>query len=97
LEQVFAARARPDQTAEARTLWAECALVAGDAQAAQKGYAEVAKKHAKTAAGDNAAFAAARLERDPDKARKLLVEYLASYPNGQFRKEAEARLAALPK
>ena len=94
---VLGQRSRPEDLVEARTLLAECALVSGDSVAAQSGYADVAKKQAGTAAGDNAAFAAARLERDPAKARQLLTQYLASYPKGRFRQEAEARLAALGK
>ncbi|MBK7583445.1 MAG: FecR domain-containing protein [Myxococcales bacterium] len=97
LAVVLAQRSRPVDLAEARTLLAECALVAGDTRSAQKGYADVASRHAGTAAGDSAAFAAARLERDPIKARGQLNQYLASYPNGRFREEAKARLAALRK
>ena len=97
LAVVLGQRSRAEDLVEARTLLAECALVSGDTSKAQSGYADVAKTQAGTAAGDNAAFAAARLERDPAKARQLLTQYLASYPKGRFRQEAEARLAALSK
>lgn len=86
----------PAQTAEANSLLAECALVAGDSKSAQAGYAKVARENAGTPAGETAAYAAARLEKDPKRARGLLEDYLRRYPKGRFRSEVQARLSALP-
>ncbi len=86
------------QVAEADTLSAECALVAGDSEGAARRYQEVAKQHAGSAAGENALFAAARLAATKGKraeAVKLFRRYLTQYPDGQFNSEARARLEAL--
>jgi hypothetical protein len=87
----------PAQTAEANSLLAECSLVAGDSKSAQAGYAKVARENAGTPAGETAAYAAARLEKDPKRARGLLEDYLRRYPNGRFRSEVQSRLSALPR
>jgi hypothetical protein len=87
----------PAQTAEANSLLAECSLVAGDSKSAQAGYAKVARDNAGTPAGETAAYAAARLEKDPKRARGLLEDYLRRYPNGRFRSEVRSRLSALPR
>ena len=86
------------QVAEAQTLLAECALVSGDSEGAAKGYEDVAARHAGSAAGENALFAAARLaatQGDRPEAVRLFRRYLAEYPNGKFKNEARARLAVL--
>lgn len=95
VERALAGRPTGAEAAEARSLLAECALVGGDRSEAQRRYAEVAAEHAGTSAGENAAFAAARLEKDPKRARRLLEGYLARYPKGRFVAEVEARLKSL--
>jgi TolA-binding protein len=83
---------------EASTLLAECALVAGNERDAARQYIEVARRHADLPSGENALFAAARLEANAGRAgaaRALLRQYLARYPNGRFRAEAAKRLDAL--
>ena len=94
LAPVLAAPLAAKQRAEAWTLQAECALVAGDSGAAEKAYARVAQRFAALPAGENAAFAAARLSADRNSDRGL-VRYLARYPHGRFVKEANARLREL--
>ena len=83
------------ESAEARSLLAECAIVEGNPPEAQRAYAQVAERYAGTAAGETALFAAARLERDPARSRERLEAYLKRYPEGRFRAEAEARIRAL--
>lgn len=95
-----ALRANPSaqEVAEASTLRAECALVSGDSEGAAKGYEEVAERHAGSAAGENALFAAGRLAATQGKrvqAAEIFRRYLARYPKGRFTQEARARLAAL--
>jgi TolA-binding protein len=61
-------------------------------------YLEVAEQYRKLRAGENALFAAARLEARSNadgKARKLLQKYLDRYPDGRFVDEATQRLANL--
>ncbi len=93
----LASHPTPTQDAEARSLLAECALVAGDTAEAQRRYADVARQHAGTAAAETAMFAAARIERDPARRASLLRSYLAKYPNGRFSAEARSRLQNLGK
>lgn len=93
--RALGAQPSPPQAAEAHSLLAECALVNGDRGEAQRRYAEVARQHAGTAAGETALFAAARLEKDPKRARALLEDYLRRHPNGRFSSEARTRLRAL--
>jgi TolA-binding protein len=72
--------------------------VAGDPKEAAKRYAEVARKHGDSPAGETALFAAARAAHSSgqrDEAKRLLERYLGRYPNGQFVKEARNRLAQL--
>ncbi|NUP13008.1 MAG: hypothetical protein HOW73_43770 [Polyangiaceae bacterium] len=86
------------QHAEAQTLLAECSLVAGDSKEAARRYAEVAKQHRDLPAGETALFAAARAAHKSGQsaeARRLLRQYLSSYPNGQFANEARTRLSQL--
>jgi hypothetical protein len=84
--------------AEALTLRAECALVDGDHAAAIEAYLRVARAFAELPAGENALFAAARLEADRERsaaAAQLLERYLERYPHGRFEREARARLGKL--
>jgi hypothetical protein len=88
---------RRDQ-AEADTLEAECALVARDSEGAVSRYLEIARAYGDLPAGENALFAAARIEADAghkDKAVEHLDAYLAAHPHGRFHEEAIARLSAL--
>lgn len=91
---------RPDASwrAEALSLRAECSLVDGHLQAAVSGYLLVADRYSKLAAGENALFAAARIEAEhgePARATAVLERYLTRYPQGRFVKEAERRVRAL--
>jgi len=98
VDRALAASFEPSARAEALSLRAECALVAGDAAAAVRGYLEVAERYASLPAGESALFAAARTEVDRkafERARPALERYLARYPNGRFTKEARARLREL--
>ncbi len=91
-------RLPPALDAEGRTLLAECALVAGDQKEAARRYAEVARTHGSLPAGENALFAAARAAHGSGQtaeARRLLEQYLARYPSGQFVEEAKRRLGQL--
>jgi ferric-dicitrate binding protein FerR (iron transport regulator) len=84
--------------AEAMSLRAECALVEGDRGAAIDAYLHVAQEFGELPAGENALFAAARLELDRGHgmaAGHVLERYLARYPHGRFIKEATARLREL--
>ena len=77
-------------------LRAECALVAGDAAGASAAYLHVARSFARLPAGENALFAAARIERERGasaQAARILEQYLERYPDGRFAKEARNRLA----
>ncbi len=88
-------RPTPSEEAEARTLLAECALASGDEAEAARRYAEVADRHRDLPAGETALFAAARAEERAGRreaAVALLRRYLATYPQGRFRQEAQARL-----
>jgi hypothetical protein len=98
IDAALAARPGRAVTAEARTLLAEAALVAGNQRQAVRLYLEVAEQYRKLRAGENALFAAARLEARSNadgKARKLLQKYLDRYPDGRFVDEATQRLANL--
>jgi hypothetical protein len=107
-KQVGAARAtidaalglapEPRLRAEALTLRAECALVDGDPAQAIEAYLRVARAFAELPAGENALFAAARLEADRQRSAagvQLLERYLERYPHGRFEREARARLRTL--
>ena len=92
-----ALRADPSRVerAEAETLLAECALVAGDRARAAERYLAVAESYSRHSAGENALFAAARIERElghDARAAELFERYLNRYPNGRFRADAELRL-----
>ncbi len=80
------------QRAEAETLRAECAMVAGDVAEALSGYEAVATVYHDTPAGENALFAAARLAARSGKrdlARTLLDQYSKTYPEGRFAHEVD--------
>lgn len=85
------------ERAEAGTLRAEAALVGKQPTKAVELYSAVAKQFADLPAGENAAFAAARLAARslPARERELLERYLAQYPQGRFLDEAKRRLARL--
>jgi TolA-binding protein len=81
--------------AEAGTVLAECALVAGRSDEAIELYLAVAREHGELPAGENAAFAAARAATRAGRtarADELLRAYVARYPAGRFRDEALRRL-----
>lgn len=95
IRKVLRATKKARYAAEARTLLAECALVSGDRPGAILLYLNVANRYRRMAAGQNALFAAARLEaRSGQKsaARRHLELYLKRYPNGSFSAEATKRL-----
>jgi ferric-dicitrate binding protein FerR (iron transport regulator) len=83
------------ERAEAGTLRAEAALVGKQPTKAVELYTAVAQQFADLPAGENAAFAAARLaaRSAPARERELLERYLAQYPQGRFVDEAKRRLA----
>jgi TolA-binding protein len=84
--------------AEAATLLAECALIAGDRGTAARRYLEVASRYPDLAAAENALFAAARLRAESGKragARALFERYIRKYPKGRFAPEVTRRLRAL--
>lgn len=99
IERALAARPHRAAAAEARSLLADAALVAGDARAAVDLYLRVAREYPDLPAADNAAFAAARAAAragDTDRARRLLRAYLDRFPAGRFADDARARLRARP-
>ncbi len=86
------------ERAEAETLLAEAALVGGDRPEAAARYLEVAERYSELRAGENALFAAARIEAERgrrDRATALLSQYLDRYPSGRFFADAERRLEEL--
>jgi TolA-binding protein len=85
------------ERAEAGTLRAEMALVAGSRDRAARLFLEVADRFAGSRAAENALMAAARLmaaEGDRAGARATWQRYLDDYPDGRFRDDASRRLAA---
>ena len=92
IDSVLAAKPRQTARAEALTLRAELFEVQGDRGSAIAAYLEVASRFRNLAAGENALFAAARLERNEAKAQQLLSQYLERYPRGRFVVEAKYRL-----
>jgi len=94
-----AERAFPHRSelAEAATLRAEAALLERDPKSAVRLYLVVAAQYADLPAGENAAFAAARLaaRTEPARERELLKRYLGRYPRGRFAAETRLRLAEL--
>jgi ferric-dicitrate binding protein FerR (iron transport regulator) len=95
---VLAENLKPREAAEALSLRAECALMAGDLAGAAAGYRIVAQRFSNLPAGENALFASARIDADRHsgtRAQAGLMKYLARYPRGRFVKEASARLGAL--
>jgi outer membrane protein assembly factor BamD (BamD/ComL family) len=98
IDEVLAGAPGRREQAEAFTLRAESALVAGDLAAAAAGYAFVAERFEGLPAAENALFAAARIDADRLRgpaAAKGLEQYLSRYPNGRFVKEAASRLRDL--
>ncbi|HET6335197.1 MAG TPA: FecR domain-containing protein [Polyangiales bacterium] len=86
------------QRAEALSLRAESALVAGDLSEAAAAYRLVAQKFANLPAGENALFASARIDAERlsgTRAQAGLMRYLLRYPKGRFVKEATTRLREL--
>ena len=99
IETVLKAQLRPAERAEALSLRADCFLVEHDPAAAARAYQKVAEEFAQLPAGENALFAAARLEaeRGAQAAAKALFErYLERYPHGRFVKEVNTRLVHPP-
>jgi hypothetical protein len=89
---------QPRQRAEALSLRAESALVAGDLSGAAAAYRLVAQQFANLPAGENALFASARIDAERlsgGRAQAGLMRYLSRYPNGRFVKEATTRLREL--
>jgi tetratricopeptide (TPR) repeat protein len=98
IEAVLALATPASLRAEALSLRADCAQVEGDRAAAIAAYSQVAQSFAALPAGENALFAAARLEQERGgraAATAGLRRYLARYPRGRFVKEARQRLRAL--
>jgi hypothetical protein len=98
IDSALALSPEPRLRAEALTLRAECALVDGDQGAAVEAYLRVARAFSELPAGENALYAAARLEAERQRsaaAAQLLERYLDRYPQGRFEREARARLRAL--
>lgn len=96
----LAASPSREQSAEARTILAECTQAAGDSAEAIRLYLVIAGRYPDLDAGQTALFAAARLEANrgrTDEARALLRRYLRAYPDGQFAADARSRLHALGK
>jgi hypothetical protein len=86
------------QRAEALSLRAECAFVAGDLSEAAAAYRLVAQQFANLPAGENALFASARIDAErlsEARAQAGLIRYLSRYPKGRFVKEATTRLREL--
>jgi hypothetical protein len=87
------------QTAEARTILAECAQATGNLDEALRRYDAIATRFADLAAGQTALVAAARLEAGRGRtanARALLDRYLARYPSGRFADDARRMLRDRP-
>ncbi len=92
VDRALDASPRHSQRAEAETLLAECAMVAGDAADALARYQAVATRYRGTPAGENALFAAARLAARAGHralARQLLDDYSQTYPDGRFSREVD--------
>lgn len=92
IDAALLGRPRGATHAEALTLRAELLSASGDRARAIAAYLEVAERFQSLPAGENALFAAARLERNERAARALLTRYLERYPRGRFVVEAKARL-----
>jgi ferric-dicitrate binding protein FerR (iron transport regulator) len=98
ITRVLAQNLKPQAAAEALSLRAECALMAGDLAGAAAGYRIVSQRFSNLPAGENAMFASARIDADRlsgARAHSGLMRYLARYPHGRFVKEASARLREL--
>ena len=100
IAQALAAHPSRAEQAEAAMLRADRAQVAGDLEGAARLYIEAAAHFSDLPAGEQALFAAARIEvkaKRADRAAAMLREYLRRYPRGQFRAEAQTRLDSLGK
>jgi FecR-like protein len=100
IAQALAAHPSRNEQAEAATLRADRAKVAGDLDGAARLYIEAAAHFSDLRAGENALFAAALIEvktKRNARATELLREYLRRYPAGRFRAEAQSRLESLAK
>lgn len=98
LDRMRAADLTTRQSAEADSLLAECALVAGRHDEAAQRYEQVARRYPRLTAGETALFAAARLRAragQADRARTLLRRYLDQYPSGRFSEQAQDKLREL--
>jgi putative zinc finger protein len=86
------------ERAEVELLGAEALLVDGRAGDAVRAYRAVARRHAGSAEGEAASFAAAQLSWEHasrSEARAALLDYLDRYPAGRFAREARDRLDEL--
>lgn len=86
------------QRATAAVLTADASFVAGDAKQAIMLYLDAHTQYGDLLAGENALFAAARLQMKigpASEAKDLLEQYLEHYPHGEFSIEATTRLHEL--
>jgi hypothetical protein len=84
------------QTAEARTIAAECSHARGALDEALARYQTIASHFADLPAGETALFSAARLEASrgrTDSARALFQRYLDQFSSGRFALDAKRELA----
>jgi hypothetical protein len=98
IARALASRPTSREAAEARTLSAESAQVAGDTGLAVARYLVVADRYPGLPAGELALFAAARLEAGRGRqasARRLYERYLERHPAGRMRAEATRRAREL--
>jgi len=92
IDRALAAQPAGATRAEALTLRAELLSAQGNRAGAVAAYIEVATRFQSMPAGENALFAAARMNDDAAAAKKLLAQYLERYPHGRFVVEAKYRL-----
>jgi ferric-dicitrate binding protein FerR (iron transport regulator) len=100
LTRALAERLTRRQSAEARSLLAECALVEGNHAEAARVYGEVASSNKDSLAGESALFGQARAHMragNESAARQTFQRYLERYPDGRFTKEAREHLRQLGK
>ena len=85
------------EQAEAHMLLGDWARLSGDFARASREYLGVSARFRALPLAETALFSAARAEASAGnqaRSQQLLAQYLAQYPNGQFRQEAIARTAA---